>query len=274
MFELMVHKKRFKEKPVKFDLTTQIFSWYETIETDIPEMAKLVSSGLGWRNAIYDKTQKSFKKKHVIGSRFIVLDFDAVDETAEEMCEITEWEPNFWYHTLSQGVKPGNNFRMVWVFTEAFGPQNFAFMYKWFLKKFPKADKNVKDISRFWYGGNGSYKVLRVKPYKFHLNVAKTEHQEIRPNSVAAVVGPNWEEKLLTDLWGLYKSGKATRPQRLLLIGNLKFIECAEKPVFDEVMKYAKNPEEVLRWYQDDTVCATPIIGGETVAEYFNKLLF
>ena len=125
---------------------------------NIPTIAKLIGEGRCWRNGNYDLNYRSFKKKYVVDSHFIVLDFDAVKRTPKQMCNIME--PNFWYYTLSQGVKPGNNFRMVWVLTEAIGPQDFAFVYEWFLKKFPLADRNVKDISRMWYGGNGIYKVL------------------------------------------------------------------------------------------------------------------
>lgn len=76
----------------------------------------------------------------------------------------------------------------------------------------------------------------------------------------------------LTDLWRLFKEGKACRAQRLLLIGNLKFIECDEKPVLQEILKYSDSPEEIYKWYEE--LDAAPISGGKTLAEHFNERLF
>ena len=75
-------------------------------------------------------------------------------------------------------------------------------------------------------------------------------------------------------LWRDYKAGRTNRSQRFVLAGNLKYLECKELPVFDEVLKYSKKPWEWKKWFEEEDVKAVPILNGETLVEYFGNKLF
>ena len=69
--------------------------------------------------------------------------------------------PNVFYFSFSQGKKPGNNFRLVFVLDEIANPTEWLNLYNYLLKEFSsfKPDTATKDIGRMWYGGKGGYVV-------------------------------------------------------------------------------------------------------------------
>lgn len=93
MFELMISRFKFDKKPENFDVRTQIPSYYNVGMADVNKMAELVAQGYCWRNAKYNLDALSFKKEYAIGSHFVVLDFDSVEETPQKMSQTMT--PNF-----------------------------------------------------------------------------------------------------------------------------------------------------------------------------------
>ncbi len=310
-FQFQYSNISYKSKPVSFDKTTQFWNYYTRVTANIEQMAAAITDGRCWRNGIYDPAERSFKKQYVTGTQFVVLDFDKVGFEPQEMIDAAKnlgMPPNMWYYSFSQGIKEGNNFRMVWVLDRVINQAEFAATMERFLSVFKKysPDGNTKDISRMWYAGAMGVKILsrelghwdswgiKIKLEKPHgvldaVNEPRLEADgafEYKPR----IKIKNWERDLdlYCTLWKKMKrGGYLNRMERLILMSNLRLIENS----FDVVVSILKKHEgvyiekssnlsinELKSWWRDNKLTPKPIIKHRginyTVIQWFNARAF
>lgn len=311
-FEVAVTKFTSSGKPtVKFDNDYQSPAWYKTYTTDLEGMAKLIGEGRAWRNGTYDRSKGRFLKEYVVSSHFIALDFDKSEFMPKIVAKFAKeigLEPNIIHYSYSQGKKPGYNYRVIWVFDEEIEPKEWQFIHHAFMELFKEynPDGNTKDISRFWYGCITGAQVFNealttMEQVNFYKPLIDTYKEiegkapgsiigDYRTSNVSAIVPPTWKEELakVCDLWALFYRGEyINRNQRFKLFSNLRYIQCKEKDVFQDILEitnwkiydetHSFNQAQLERWFREENE-ATPIVEafGEkmTVADYFNGRLF
>lgn len=287
---------------------------FEAGEVSIPDLFNFITAGHAWRSAIYKPTAKSYAKSNVAAMGSLALDFDEVElnpSKAVEKLGGIGFPPNFWYYTYSQGIKPGNNFRMVWVFDTEFSVKEYSDVY-FILTKilFNEADQVTHDPSRIWLGTNGDGRIInnQITPITSMGHIVATYEEEINkvksvrnrktfgidkmkdmviPDSVK--VNQNWFETLasVSPVARKWRDGQyLDQMERKNLILNIKYIDRPEK--WTEFMSYY-NPEafaaEDSNFYGNEmayihsearrTSPPFPIIptneGWITAAEWFQK---
>jgi hypothetical protein len=276
------------EKPIDFDFRAQSWKWYLTEDVDIKKMAYYIDAGVCWRNGQYDPTHESFKKQYVEGTRFVVLDFDNCEFTPHRVIEraiALKKTPAMWYYSFSQGIKPGNNFRVVWVLDQLINQEQFHATILDFMEDFGEfgPDAQTKDISRMWYAGSMGVHIISEIP-----SIWAAWSVEILPHISSSVnlngglleidkstksdYGFNWQLALCgqCDLWKMFYTGRyLNRSQRFVLFNNIKHIADAYDTVIELLNKYKDTYEEhgsnisiqdINRWWNDNTIKIKPIV--------------
>jgi hypothetical protein len=306
-FSFQYSNTSYKTKPVGFDKTTQFWNYYTRVKANIEQMAAAITDGRCWRNGIYDPKYRSFKKQYVTGTRFVVLDFDQVNFEPQEMIDAAQklgMQPNMWYYSFSQGIKEGNNFRMVWVLDSVINQAQFAATMDRFLDVFKdyNPDTNTKDISRMWYAGSMGVEIIskelnhwddwEITPQLIKdgrvLNSKSQTLDRIVDNANITIA--SWQTDLdqYCPLWRKLKSGKyLNRMERMVLVGNLKHISGSFEPLLEQFLKFSAvyqvndsnfSKNELVQWYNDKTLSPAPIMEDGrkkvTVVEWFQTRLF
>lgn len=299
LFELQFSKFRLESKPSDFVKATQQWNQYMIFHVSVEEMAEYIGQGRAWRNAVYEKDGRSFRKKNAIGSQFIVLDFDSCAFAPQDVVNramelgIT---PNMWYYSFSQGIKEGYNFRVIWILDKVIDGAQFDSTLDWFYRGFDKfgPDKNTKDISRMWYPGKKGVEVIDVGLLVWDslgIKVECVKEDEVSfldnvgsANPVEALEVVDWEKQMyeLCDLWRKAVNGVYLyRKQRLVLVSNLRLIKGSFSRVF-EVFSNGLYEESQLSqiavWYNDDKLMPARILRKSSkdysVADLFADSLF
>lgn len=246
-------------KPATFDKRVQMTSFYQEASCDVNTAYAIITDGRTWRCGRYDlEAAKGFGKNNVIDVQFIALDFDKIAATPRDIVEYAiniGFMPNFYYYSYSQGIKPGNNFRVVWCLAEPITPTMYENLYRLLLEKFScfNPDKSTKDCSRLWYGNYGqgggiiSEQPLSLANIGF-INLAAlmedgktaTQAKRIRTNGVPKYIEldipdrvnviDGWQEHLngYCSLWDKWCKGEYLNyNERLVLFTNLKYLESA-----------------------------------------------
>ena len=249
---------------------------YKYADCSVPEMAQIIGSGHAWRAGLYDEDAPSFKKANVKAAQVLALDFDARPDAPEDVIEYAEsigLPPSLWYWSYSQGKKPGNNFRVLWVLEEPIKPIQYETIYKNLLDAFKKyePDAATKDASRLWFGTRKAATIINEKPVPLAviawLSVCKKleEGQTVQKAKkavkgceneyfqaqAAADVEPfpitqgetKWWERLRVRcwLWDKWERGEYLNyNQRLTLFTNLKYLRYTDNnhSVFRDVMDF------------------------------------
>lgn len=251
-------------KPATFDKRVQMTSYYQERECDVNTAYAIITDGRTWRCGRYDlEAAKGFGKSNVIDVQFIALDFDKIAASPRDIVEYAiniGFMPNFYYYSYSQGIKPGNNFRVVWCLAEPITPTMYENLYRLLLEKFScfNPDKSTKDCSRLWYGNYGqgggivSEKPLSLANIGF-INLAAlmeegrtpTQAKRTRSNGVPkyveldvpdkVIVSSDWKDRLkgtnpeglpYCSLWKKWCDGEYLNyNERLVLFTNLKYLE-------------------------------------------------
>lgn len=251
-------------KPATFDKRVQMTSYYQERECDVNTAYAIITDGRTWRCGRYDlEAAKGFGKSNVIDVQFIALDFDKIAASPRDIVEYAiniGFMPNFYYYSYSQGIKPGNNFRVVWCLAEPITPTMYENLYRLLLEKFScfNPDKSTKDCSRLWYGNYGqgggivSEQPLSLANIGF-INLAAlmeegrtpTQAKRTRTNGVPKyveldvpdkiTVSSDWKDRLkgtnpeglpYCSLWKKWCDGEYLNyNERLVLFTNLKYLE-------------------------------------------------
>ena len=246
-------------KPATFDKRVQMTSYYQERECDVNTAYAIITDGRTWRCGRYDlEAAKGFGKSNVIDVQFIALDFDKIAASPRDIVEYAiniGFMPNFYYYSYSQGIKPGNNFRVVWCLAEPITPTMYENLYRLLLEKFScfNPDKSTKDCSRLWYGNYGqgggivSEKPLSLANIGFINLAALMEegkaYKDIKNNKKTCIVNfsqldipdkvnvpEGWREHLsgYCSLWDKWCKGEYLNyNERLVLFTNLKYLENA-----------------------------------------------
>lgn len=247
---------------------------YQFLELNVGEICEKLSEGRAWRAGIYAEDTKDFKKASVLGARIIALDFDCCAHEPEEIIDYAEsigLKPNIWYYSYSQGIKPDNNFRILWVLEEQITPKQYENIYAVLLEQFAQfnPDKSTKDCSRLWFGSNREAEIVHREPIKLSglgwLGVCEKTRagiptKDIRKNKGLLAgeyfeeplpeqvsVKKDWYEYLRTNcsLWDKWEKGEYLNyNQRLTLFTNLKFLKYADtsKSIISDVLFFF-NPD-------------------------------
>ena len=255
-------------KPTTFDKRVQMTSYYQERECDVNTAYAIITDGRTWRCGRYDlEAAKGFGKSNVIDVQFIALDFDKIAASPRDIVEYAiniGFMPNFYYYSYSQGIKPGNNFRVVWCLAEPITPTMYENLYRLLLEKFScfNPDKSTKDCSRLWYGNYGqgggivSEKPLSLANIGF-INLAAlmeegrtpTQAKRTRSNGVPkyveldvpekVIVSSDWKDRLrgtnpeglpYCSLWKKWCDGEYLNyNERLVLFTNLKYLSDKDK---------------------------------------------
>ena len=255
-------------KPATFDKRVQMTSYYQERECDVNTAYAIITDGRTWRCGRYDlEAAKGFGKSNVIDVQFIALDFDKIAASPRDIVEYAiniGFMPNFYYYSYSQGIKPGNNFRVVWCLAEPITPTMYENLYRLLLEKFScfNPDKSTKDCSRLWYGNYGqgggivSEQPLSLANIGF-INLAAlmeegrtpTQAKRTRTNGVPkyveldvpekVIVSSDWKDRLrgtnpeglpYCSLWKKWCDGEYLNyNERLVLFTNLKYLGDKDK---------------------------------------------
>lgn len=273
-------------KPATFDKRVQMTSYYQERECDVNTAYAIITDGRTWRCGRYDlEAAKGFGKSNVIDVQFIALDFDKIAASPRDIVEYAiniGFMPNFYYYSYSQGIKPGNNFRVVWCLAEPITPTMYENLYRLLLEKFScfNPDKSTKDCSRLWYGNYGqgggivSEKPLSLANIGF-INLAAlmeegktaTQAKRIRTNGVPKYVELNipdkvnvpegWKNHLngYCSLWDKWCKGEYLNyNERLVLFTNLKYLETADnnKNVYSLILEANPNWKQIYEGHSFD----------------------
>ncbi len=273
-------------KPATFDKRVQMTSYYQERECDVNTAYAIITDGRTWRCGRYDlEAAKGFGKSNVIDVHFIALDFDKIAASPRDIVEYAiniGFMPNFYYYSYSQGIKPGNNFRVVWCLAEPITPTMYENLYRLLLEKFScfNPDKSTKDCSRLWYGNYGqgggivSEKPLSLANIGF-INLAAlmedgktaTQAKRTRTNGVPKYVEldipdkvnviEGWQEHLngYCSLWDKWCKGEYLNyNERLVLFTNLKYLESADgnKKIPTLVLQSNPNWKQVYEGHSFD----------------------
>lgn len=168
-FKLVIGRQKWTHKPTGYEVAgCQRPEAYAIKEATPEDFFKWVCEGRCWRAGQLQENAADFKKASFVGSRILALDFDATSYTPADVCnharDIYGIEPSFYYYSFSQGSKPRNNFRVVWVLDCVLTPEQYEMVYSQLLNSdnlFSQADKATKDISRLWFGTCNGGELLR-----------------------------------------------------------------------------------------------------------------
>lgn len=310
----LISKKKFLAKDeINFAHLNRLGA-FEEGEVSIPDLFNLITTGHAWRSAIYKPDAKSYAKSNVAAMGSLALDFDEVElspSKAVEKLGNIGFPPNFWYYTYSQGIKPGNNFRVVWVFDTEFSVKEYSDVY-FILTKilFNEADQITHDPSRIWLGTNGDGRLINkeitsiaamgnlVANYEEEINNSKTARRRktfgidklkdmVIPESIK--VNQNWFETLasVSPVARKWREGQyLDQMERKNLILNIKYLDRKDK--WKEFMSYYNaeafaaedsnfygNEMDYIRSEARRESAPFPIIptndGWITAAEWFQK---
>ena len=87
----------------------------------VADVARIIGEGRTWRAGLYDYGIDSFKKANVKAVQVIALDFDSCPHEPQTIVEYATSigiSPSAWYYSYSQGIKQGQNFRILWILEE------------------------------------------------------------------------------------------------------------------------------------------------------------
>lgn len=242
---------------------------YQIVEVSPQQIFTLICEGRCWRAGLLKDGAKNFTKASFLGSRIVALDFDTCETTPQEVveyCKSQDIEPNFWYYSFSQGKKPLNNYRIVWVLAEPISVSEYEALYLAFLRDavFSQADPKCKDISRLWHGTRNGGQFIKETPIdfkKFDIFPRLEEKKEKKKKESISIYEDEeqadteqafimerysfpWDFYLsdVCDLWDKWRhKDYLHHTQRLLLFSQLKCLKYAKsigKSLLDEIMKY------------------------------------
>lgn len=288
-------------KPATFDKRVQMTSYYQERECDVNTAYAIITDGRTWRCGRYDlEAAKGFGKSNVIDVQFIALDFDKIAASPRDIVEYAiniGFMPNFYYYSYSQGIKPGNNFRVVWCLAESITPTMYENLYRLLLEKFScfNPDKSTKDCSRLWYGNYGqgggivSEKPLSLANIGF-INLAAlmeegrtpTQVKRIKTNNVPkyveldvpdkVIVSSDWKNRLkgtnreglpYCSLWKKWCDGEYLNyNERLVLFTNLKYLEDKDcsKTLISSILEANPNWKQIYEGHTFDETQLLTII--------------
>lgn len=235
----------------------------------ISNIAALIGEGRAWRAGLYDDGIDSFKKANVKGAQILALDFDNCEYEPLEVIQYAEGigiAPSAWYYSYSQGIKSGNNFRVLWVLEKPLKNIQYETIYGYMLEQFKAygPDNSTRDASRLWFGTGIGVNVLCNEPIKLSaigwLGVCDKLRENQKTEKVKkAVKGcekdfyeepeidleplyidqkKDWKGALTVNcyLWDKWSNGKYLNyNERLTLFTNLKYL------------KYGNNNISVLK---------------------------
>ena len=273
-------------KPATFDKRVQMTSYYQERECDVNTAYAIITDGRTWRCGRYDlEAAKGFGKSNVIDVQFIALDFDKIAASPRDIVEYAiniGFMPNFYYYSYSQGIKPGNNFRVVWCLAEPITPTMYENLYRLLLEKFScfNPDKSTKDCSRLWYGNYGqgggivSEQPLSLANIGFINLAALMEegkaYKDIKNNKKTCIVNfsqldipdkvnvpEGWKNHLngYCSLWDKWCKGEYLNyNERLVLFTNLKYLEIANsnKNLSPSILEANPNWKQVYEGHSFD----------------------
>lgn len=273
-------------KPATFDKRVQMTSYYQERECDVNTAYAIITDGRTWRCGRYDlEAAKGFGKSNVIDVQFIALDFDKIAASPRDIVEYAiniGFMPNFYYYSYSQGIKPGNNFRVVWCLAEPITPTMYENLYRLLLEKFScfNPDKSTKDCSRLWYGNYGqgggivSEQPLSLANIGFINLAALMEegkaYKDIKNNKKTCIVNfsqldipdkvnvpEGWKNHLngYCSLWDKWCKGEYLNyNERLVLFTNLKYLEFANttKNLSPSILEANPNWKQVYEGHSFD----------------------
>ena len=232
-------------------------SQYDVVDKPAIEVYRDITSGKCWRSGLYKEGATTSTKSSFSGAQVIALDFDETETTPQEIVEYSTnkgLEPNFWYYSFSQGIKPNNNYRIVWVLDEVIQEVDYEVLYERILSDsiFSQADHNTKDISRLWIGTNKGGVFIKETPISIEafksaipyvLEGAKKRGIQSRKSRERIIVSDNQEEVIIPttfewwrdlkhncELWNDWISHKYLEyNKRLKLWFNLKAIRYTDE---------------------------------------------
>lgn len=273
-------------KPATFDKRVQMTSYYQERECDVNTAYAIITDGRTWRCGRYDlEAAKGFGKSNVIDVQFIALDFDKIAASPRDIVEYAiniGFMPNFYYYSYSQGIKPGNNFRVVWCLAEPITPTMYENLYRLLLEKFScfNPDKSTKDCSRLWYGNYGqgggivSEQPLSLANIGFINLAALMEegkaYKDIKNNKKTCIVNfsqldipdkvnvpEGWKNHLngYCSLWDKWCNGEYLNyNERLVLFTNLKYLESANgnNTIYFSILQANPNWKQVYEGHSFD----------------------
>lgn len=299
MSRFQIHYSRFyyDEKPHEFDIRSQSWSEYVASMITMEELCMIIEQGRCWRNATYSLKNRRFRGSDVISSRFISLDLDSSEFTPQEVIDYATkkgMRPNIWYYSFSQGIKPGNNFRIIWVLEKELEPHIWesynSAIYEMF-RKFD-IDQNTKNLSRMWYGSDN----CTLIHIDFTAISSLPEPQKVRPTTQLdtsiniknnfKINIASWEDDLdrHCPLWKKFKSGEfLSRTEWFVLAGNLRLIKGARERVAALIdwkiyEGHSIDERQLDYWWNDDTIRPARIIEERgrkySVVEWFKDRAF
>lgn len=305
MFTLpfMVGKRKWGSKPTKDDIKNicQWTSHYIEKQADIKQIYEWILEGRCWRSALLKNRNKDFSKENSDRAYVIALDFDMCDiapETMLDYCGTMDLMPNFWYYSFSQGIKQGDNYRLVWVLDKPIPAAKYEAIYRGLLKDglFKYSDKSCSNINRLWFGTCNGGELLNTCPitasrleiYATQETDEKEPEKKKRAKKQAAQgntqadfimnsVSFEWWLYLqdVCDLWDRWRKGiYLNYNQRLVLFTELKCLKYAanlKNSILDKVMEYYKP--EVYASHTCDRYQISQMMGRGTSGSLENKIV-
>lgn len=330
-FELTYHQKALERKPTMDNKVyvyendelisetnefqfygIQNYSQYLNKEVSIKEFYEIALRGHTWRMGHYDLENQNMKKESVDYIQILSLDFDGVESSPQQMSELAlsyGLLPNFWYYSFSQGVKSGNNYRLVWVLDQPLNHKEFEAAIVLFMDKFKgeRPDISTKDASRLFFGTRHSGELLSMEPLKLasigFLNViekvkggqefrkaktTKKDHGNLvdtLPQPDAVEVGVGWQEELLNACpsWQQWVNGEYIEyARRFVLWSNFKYIKLKDtsSSLVDEIMEYFNEEayighsfsrNEIAEVFRKATYAVPVCKGNQTIPQFFSR---
>ena len=299
-FPLVIGKKKWQSKPNKTEVAEvcQSVGHYVEREASIEQAYKWILEGRCWRSGVLEDYNKGFIKSNVKEAYIIALDFDTCETKPEEMieyCRSIGMEPNMWYYSFSQGIKPNNNYRIVWVLDKPIKTDRYETIYKGLLQDsyFAASDKACSNINRLWFGTCNGGELLNNEPInirKFDIYAidepqavkkkkikedaaqGRTQKDFIMPN-----VGFTWWLYLdnVCDLWDRWREGKYLNyNQRLVLFTELKCLRYPEQlkeSILNKIMEYYNV--KVYETHSCNRQQISEMMGKGTVENLSNKIV-
>lgn len=241
---------------------------YKTVEATPQQIYNLICEGRCWRAGIFKQEATKTRDIDFIGARLIALDFDEYEGTPQELvdyCRTKDIEPNFWYYSFSQGKKPNNNFRLVWILDRIISPDDYERLIVALMNDiiFSASDKSCKNIGRLWFGtknGGEFIKSEAIAYSKFDIfprenNISKKtkaknkdnediEQSDTEQTFIMPKQAFDWNYYLsgVCDLWDKWRKKVYLHyTQRLLLFSELKCLKydkALKRSLLDEIMVY------------------------------------
>ena len=248
---------------------------YKTVEATPEQIFRLICDGRSWRAGIYKQGATQSRDIDFIGSQVVALDFDQSEISPPDMveyCQTRGIEPNLWYYSFSQGVKEGDNFRLVWLLEKTISPEQYKDLIVALLRDcvFSAADPACKNIGRLWFGTKNGGEFIKSEPIAYSafdifpretetkkrgggkkkeaaegqdIEQSETENTFIMPKYAF-----NWDYHLsgVCNLWDMWRKKKYLKYyQRLLLFSELKCLK------YDRSVRHSLL-DEIMRYYDED----------------------